>query len=196
MRDSRYQIFSRPTCCGMILFALMAVVPCKGDAASPPACTIAKVTPGRPAGLPDRIRLLEDRNAIEELKAAYMYAIDEIAEDPSKINSLLALFDDEICLDYGPFGIFHGKQEARDLFLVAVPATAVWSFHVASHPILAIKGARATGVWKVVVGGVLTSDPTRLEQVYATYQDEYVKTAKGWKFKVIKVQFDPPLTSP
>jgi hypothetical protein len=196
MRDFRYQIFSRSTHCGVILFAVMAAVPCNGHAASPPPCTIAAITPERPTALPDRIRLLEDRNAIEELKAAYIYAIDAIAEDPSKINSLLALFDDKICLDYGPFGIFHGKQAARDLFLVAVPATSVWSFHVASHPILAIKGARATGVWKVVVGGVLTSDPSSLQHVYATYQDEYVKTAKGWKFKVIKVLFDIPPTSP
>ena len=57
-------------------------------------------------------------------------------------------------------------------------------------------GAHGTGVWKVVAGGVLTSDPTRVQQVYATYQDEYVKTATGWKFKVIKVLFDVPPTSP
>lgn len=189
--------FGHPTSLGMILFAVMTMVPCKGSAASPPApCTIATVAPGRPTGLPGRIRLLEDRNAIEELKSAYVYAIDAITRDPSRIDSLLALLVDEICVDYGPFGIFRGKEDIRNLFQVTVPTTAVWSFHVASHPILVINGARGTGVWKVVSGGVLTADPTGVQQFYATYQDEYVKTARGWKFKVIKVLFDTPPTSP
>jgi hypothetical protein len=49
-----------------------------------------------------------------------------------------------------------------------VPAISTWNFHVASHPILVINGARGTGVWKVVAAAVLTSDSTRVQQVYRT----------------------------
>lgn len=196
MRNSKYHRFRHPASCGLILFAVMSsmsAVPCKGQT-SP--CTIATVTPGQPTGVPDRLRLLEDRNAIEELKAAYAYAIDATLKDPSKVDSLLALFVDDICLDYGPFGIFHGKGDIKTLFQVTVPTISPWNFHVASHPILVINDARGAGVWKVVAAAVLTSDTTRVQQVYATYQDEYVKTATGWKFKAIKVLFDVPPTSP
>lgn len=178
----------------MILVAVMTAFPNKGHAASPPPCTIAAVTPGRPAGLAERLQLLEDRNAIEELKAAYVYAIDATTRDPSKIDSLLALFDDDICIDYGPFGIFRGKPDAQDFFQVTVPTISAWSFHVASDPILVINGAHSTGHWKVVARGVFTSDyAAGVQQAFATYQDEYVKTATGWKFKVL---FDIPPTSP
>jgi hypothetical protein len=180
----------------VILVAVMAAFPCTGNAASPPPCTIAAVTPEQPTGVPDRLRLLEDRNAIEELKAAYAYAIDAVLKDPSEIDRLLVLFDEDICLDYGPFGIFRGKQEIKQLFQVTVPTISTWNFHVASHPILVINGAHGTGIWKVVAAAVLTSDPSRVQQVYATYHDEYVKTATGWKFKAIKVLFDTPPTSP
>ena len=196
MRNSKRHIFRHPTSCGLMLFAVMVAVPCAGHAASPPSCTIATITPGQPTGVPDHVRLLEDRNAIEELKAAYAYAIDALLKDPSEIDSLLALFTDDICLDYGPFGIFRGKPDIQNFFQVTVPTVSTWSFHVASHPILVIDGAHGTGVWKVVAGAVLTSDTSRVPQVYATYQDEYVKTATGWKFKVIKVLFDTPPTSP
>jgi hypothetical protein len=196
MRYSKHHIFRHPASCGMILVAVMTAFPCTGYTASPPPCTMATVTPRQPTGVPGRLRLLEDRNAIEELKAAYAYAIDSVLKDPSKIDSLLVLFHDDICLDYGPFGTFRGKEDIKHLFQVTVPTISTWNFHVASHPILVINGARGTGIWKVAAAAVLTSDTTSVQQVYATYQDEYVKTATGWKFKVIKVLFDTPPASP
>ncbi len=196
MKRSKDHGFRRLTFWGPLLLAAMAAVPCAGQTTPPSPCTIAAVTPSPRTGVPDRLRLLEDRNAIEELKSAYVYAVDAILQDPSRIGNLLALLDDDICLDYGPFGTLRGKPDVQHFFQVTAPTVSTWSFHTASHPLLVIDGARGTGMWKVVTAGVLTSDATRVQQVYATYQDEYVKTATGWKFKVIKVLFDTPPTSP
>lgn len=85
----------------------------------------------------------------------------------------------------------------RNFFQVTAPTISAWSFHVASHPILAIDGARGSGVWKIVAGGVFRSDyAAGVQQTYGTYQDEYVKSVTGWKFKVIRVLFDVPPTGP
>lgn len=186
----------RPTWCGMFWFVVLAAVSCTAHATPPPSCSVATVAPSRPTGLADRVQLLEDKQAIEELKAAYIFAIDAVLVDAAKIDSLLVLLHDDICLDYGPLGIHRGKQEVRHFFQVTAPAAGVWSFHVASHPILVVHGTRATGVWKLFTAAVARSDTSQVQYAYASYQDEYVKTADGWKFKVIRVLFDLPPTTP
>lgn len=165
--------------------------------ADSPSCPDAPVTPATPSGLAERVQLLEDYKSIEELKAAYGYAIDAVVADPTKIGDLLKLFTDNICLDYGPLGRFNGKAAVKTFFQTVVPSLSAWNFHVASHPILSINGSVASGVWRVVAHGVPKTSPgTQVSTSFARYRDRYEKTATGWKFRTITVIFDVPPLAP
>lgn len=165
--------------------------------ADSPPCLDAPVTRAAPSGLSDRIELLEDYKAIEELKAAYGYALDAVVADPSKIDDLLKLFTDNICLDYGPLGRFNGKPAVKTFFQTVVPSLTAWDFHVASHPILSINGNVASGVWRVIAHGVTKSPPgTEVNLSYARYRDRYEKTPGGWKLRTVIVIFDIPPLAP
>ncbi|MFO0576222.1 MAG: nuclear transport factor 2 family protein [Polyangia bacterium] len=165
--------------------------------ADSPSCPDAPITPATPSGLAERVQLLEDYTAIEELKAAYGYAIDAVVADPTKIDDLLRLFTDNICLDYGPLGRFNGKAAVKTFFQTVVPSLSAWNFHVASHPILRINGSVASGAWRVVAHGVSKTPPgTQVSTSFARYRDRYEKTATGWKFRTITVIFDVPPLAP
>lgn len=199
MKNDLHRITVSSKFLGSALFAVTAVVPAMAYATPPAPCTVAAVTPAAPTGLLDRIQLLEDNRSIEELKAAYSYTLDVATDDPTNANieKLIQLFADDICLDYGYFGVFRGKAAAKNFFQSSVPAISAWGFHVASQPILSIASSSATGVWKFVSGGVFKSDyAAGVQALYGTYQDEYVKTPSGWKFKVIRVLFSIPPTGP
>jgi len=159
-------------------------------------CNSTVVTPGPMNGLPDRVQRLEDIKAIEELKAQYANALDDVVANPANINELLVLFTDDICVDYGPYGRFHGKAAIQTLFQVTVPSITAWNFHVASSPLINVNGNNASGTWQVIADAVfkpITS--VGVQAAYANYQDEYTKTSTGWQFSSIIVVFDIPPTS-
>jgi hypothetical protein len=142
----------------------------------------------------DRIQRLEDTRQIEELKAQYGNALDNVVKDPSTADTLINLFTDDICLDYGPFGRFRGKTVIKSLFQQTVPTITAWDFHIASSPLLQINGAVATGTWRVIAESVSKPDYPPVSPAFARYQDAYSKTSAGWKFKTIIVVFDTPPT--
>lgn len=160
-------------------------------------CDAPVVTPATLTGAEDRIQRLEDIKQIEELKAQYGNALDNVVKDSSKIDALLNLFTDDICVDYGPFGRFRGKTEIKALFQVTVPTITAWNFHVASAPIIKVNGANASGTWQVIANAVYKFDYAGgVQSAFARYQDAYSKTASGWKFRTIIVLFEAPPTGP
>ena len=57
-----------------------------------------------------RIGLLEDRNAIVRLQRVYGYYLDK-----AKFDELLALFTDDVSLEYSQRGVYIGKARAEQL---------------------------------------------------------------------------------
>lgn len=160
-------------------------------------CDAPTVTPAALTGVEDRVQRLEDIKQIEELKAQYGNALDNVVKDPAKIDDLLNLFTDDICVDYGPFGRFRGKTAIKTLFQVTVPTLTAWNFHVASAPIIKVNGTNGSGTWQVIANAVYKFDYAGgVQSAFARYQDAYSKTASGWKFRTIIVLFEAPPTGP
>lgn len=162
-----------------------------------PPCDAPVIAPSALIGVEDRIQRLEDVKQIEELKAQYGNALDNVVKDSSKIDDLLNLLTDDICVDYGPFGRFRGKAAIKTLFQVTVPTITAWNFHVASAPLIRVNGTNASGTWQVIANAVYKFDYAGgVQSAFARYQDVYSKTASGWKFRTIIVLFETPPTGP
>src|SRR3954470_20286222 len=89
-------------------------------------CTIATISPGGGQGLYDRVERQEDLRDIDELKSRYVYAVDGSVTAPAKVDDILALMTDDVCVEYGPYGTFRGKSEVKKFFKTTAPALAAW----------------------------------------------------------------------
>lgn len=148
-------------------------------------------------GVYARIQQEEDDNSIRELRFKYSNAFDAIVANPNRVDELLNLFADDLCVDYGIFGRFYNKTSLRYLFQYVVPAVNAWSFHVASQPIININNGVASGSWRGVVHAVSRANYAAGPQpTFLRYSDRYQRTAGGWKFRAITVRFDVPPTGP
>jgi hypothetical protein len=63
-----------------------------------------------------RLQMLEDREAIKELRASYCWTIDE-----GRLDEFLDLFTDEVEADFGDLGVFKGKAEWRKFVYERIP---------------------------------------------------------------------------
>lgn len=183
-------------CTFLASFAVLGGSSGLAHATGPAPCTVPSLSPAPAIGLGDRVDRLEDLRQIEELRARYSYALDQTVADPRKVDLLLDLFVDDICIDYGPFGRYRGKRAIKDYYTITNPTVSAWSFHYALHPLLTVNSYQATGIWRVMAHGVFKSDYSQVITVYGTYNDAYVKTPSGWKFRTILLAFDTPPTGP
>ncbi len=149
-----------------------------------------------PNALPKRIRILEAREEIKELKARYARGADAVFNDPgpASATALADLFTDDGVLDLGPFGRYEGRPALLDAFENILPQGTKWSTHYIVSPLLCIDGKTATGRWYYLIQSVPAQPPDAgLIQIFGSYDDKYEKTANGWKIKeTISGFFVPP----
>lgn len=139
----------------------------------------------RLAALEKRIRELEDREAIRELKARYLNACD--LKDPDAVRNCFA--EGEVLIDYGWVGAFHDRDSFVQLFRDLGCHPQVLDMHHGANPQITLTGEdTATGHWALHYQN-LNADSHALTQLGAAYDDEYVRTADGWKIKSTRVQY-------
>jgi ketosteroid isomerase-like protein len=137
--------------------------------------------------LEERIRVLEDIEAIKQLKARYCAACD----DNYNADAIAALFTDDAIWDGGGLGVAKGGDEIRKFFRGA-PRIFPFAIHHVMNPIIEVEGDSARGQW------YLFQPATRLQRsgeqgepqavwLAARYDDQYVRTESGWKIKHLKV---------
>jgi len=87
------------------------------------------------------------------------------------------LFTEDAVWDGGDFGVFTGREEIRKVLagFAAVPM----SYHAVMNPLIEIAGDHATGNWHKI-GGITLPDGRSLIQICG-YEDEYRRTAEGWR---------------
>jgi hypothetical protein len=136
-----------------------------------------------------RLQRLEDRHAIANLKARYVDAADggwtgESAHDGDTIASL---FVEEGVWDAGEMGRGVGHAGIRAYFAAAEDFPLV--FHHTSSARIHVEGDEASGRWHVMVplidGGVS-------KLLIGIYDDRFVRTPEGWKFR--ELRFTPAAT--
>ena len=128
-----------------------------------------------------KVLWLVDIEEIKQLKARYAAACD----DDYNADSTAALFTDDAIWDGGMMGYAAGCEEIRRFFSAA-PDVVAFAVHGLSNPLIEIDGDRATGRW-YLHQPMTMKDSQACFWFCAQYEDEYVRTADGWKFQHVKV---------
>jgi len=141
--------------------------------------------------LEEKIQNLEDIESIKKLKASYCYWADAgTGGDASGMVQLVDHFtDDEPWADFGPFGLYKGKEAVRTFYKEVVVSILSYSAHMVANPMIEVEGDKARGRWYVDVPCTLRGADRAL-WLQAKYDEEYVKEGQKWKWKSITAKFD------
>ena len=128
-----------------------------------------------------RVQILEDVEAIKELKARYCAHCDN-DYDP---EGIAGLFIDGGVWDGGRRGRYEGKDEIKGFF---VEAARIFSFalHYVLNPIITVNGDEAQATWYLFMAATLR-DGNRAVWNAGRYEDDYVRVDGEWKFKQLLV---------
>lgn len=127
--------------------------------------------------LAHRLQWLEDRDAIRELKSRYFAVCD--AKDPIGMRSCFA--DGPVHIDYGVIGTFDHADALVEVFKAVGCHPHMVEMHHGVNPQIDRLGPdRARGQWGLHYQLINTHEST-LTQLGAHYDDEYQRTASGWK---------------
>lgn len=133
--------------------------------------------------LASRVRRLEDLEAIKDLKHRYCTYCDSQYD----ADAIAALFVEDAIWDGGTFGRCVGREAIREFFRGASKVLTL-AAHQVMNPLIAITGDRATGEWKLIQPCTQeTKRGPRGMWLMATYHDEYIRTAAGWRFQSLRV---------
>ena len=136
--------------------------------------------------LEKRITVLEDIEAIKQLKARYCAVCDD-DHNPDKITTL---FVEDGIWEGGDFGKAQGHAAIRKLF-EGFQKLISFSQHNVMNPIIEVDGNRAKGVW-YLLGPFTFRKDNGARWIACKYEDDYVKVNGEWKYQhlraVIRVQ--------
>jgi hypothetical protein len=124
-----------------------------------------------------RLQALEDQHAIIALKARYLAACDD--KDPAAMRACFC--DGIVAIDYGAIGCFNRADALVAVFTELACHPHMVEMHHGVNPEIALDSEdSASGTWGLHYQLINTQDHT-LTQLGARYQDQYRKTAAGWK---------------
>lgn len=142
--------------------------------------------------LEERIGRLEDVEAIRSLKSAYAVYCD----DNYDAEGFRTLFVDDASWESNAFGEYNGIEEVAT-FIRELPSQIHWALHYMMNPLITFNEDRtaASGRWILIelatMAPVGTSPDGEQEAVIitATYNDDFVKTSDGWRFRKVNAHF-------
>lgn len=130
-----------------------------------------------------RLRALETREAIRELKAEYLAACD--AKDPRRMRACFA--DGTVRIDYGAVGRFERADDLVAVFERIGCHPHMIEMHQGVNPhIELLNDNQARGHWALYYQLIDTREK-RLTQLAGYYDDEYARGADGdWKISATR----------
>ena len=141
-----------------------------------------------PAPIEQRLRALEDADAIRALKARYFFACDR--KDVRTFRDCFA--DGKVEIDYGAIGRFDSADAlARVYEQMACHEHMVEMHHGMNPQIEVLDATRARGTWSLHYF-LINTQAQSVTQLAGYYEDEYRKDAGGWK--MVKTRFVPTST--
>lgn len=142
-----------------------------------------------------RIKKLEARAAIEELKAAYARCSDAVfrTPGPASAQALADLFTLDGVLDLGPYGRFEGRPALLNAFENLLPLGTKWSTHYIVSPVITVDGNHATGSWYYLIKSVPQSPANSpVIDLLGGYTDTYLRVGGVWKIRETLTSFFVP----
>lgn len=132
-----------------------------------------------------QLQVLVDIQEITNLKASYCNAADCGWERPSNdADTIASLFVTDGVWDAGSFGKAEGREAIRQKFKADLYPLG---FHNISNPIVKVDGDTATGQWHVLAPCIYNPADNQSIWIAGIYNDEFVRTPEGWKFKKLHV---------
>lgn len=133
------------------------------------------------ASLGERVRRLEDIEAIKQLKARYAAYCD----DDYDADGIASLFTKDGIWDGGQMGCYDGRKAIHDFFSVS-DQVVPFAIHHVTNPLIEIDGDRATGRWYLWQPCTF-ADGNQSLWMAGTYNDVYVRHEDDWFFQHVVV---------
>lgn len=133
------------------------------------------------AELERRLRVLEDREAITQLKYQYADACDRGYDS----DTLADLFTVDAIWEGDLFGRYEGREAIREFFR-GVSADIPFACHYMMNPIISVDGDDATGEWYLFQTSTFTEGNTPILGA-ARYADRYRRADGVWKFRHVQL---------
>jgi hypothetical protein len=127
-----------------------------------------------------RITVLEDIEAIKQLKAEYC----DICDDDHNQDRIVTIFAEDGIWEGAGMGTAKGHGEIRKLFKSFADRIS-FSQHNVFNPRITVNGSEAHGIW-YFLGPFTFRKGNRQLWLAARYEDDYVKVAGRWKFKHLR----------
>ena len=131
-----------------------------------------------------QIRQLLDIEAIKQLKARYCKYADSL----KNADEFADLFTEHAILDEGEDGIFTGRENIRQMYLLLSPFFKL-NQHLVFSPIIDISGDTATGEWRLLQL-CTTGHPEGDRAFWACgyYKEQYRRVGELWKFEHVEAR--------
>ena len=133
------------------------------------------------AELEQRVRVLEDIEAIKRLKYRYADACDRGYD----AETLATLFTEDAVWDGGLFGRHEGREAIRRFF-AGVSADIPFAMHYMMNPIITVDGDEADGAWYLFQTCTF-AEGNRAILGAARYEERYRRVAGEWQFHRLKL---------
>jgi ketosteroid isomerase-like protein len=138
------------------------------------------------SALERRIKLLEDIEEISKLKARYCNYVDGGWDRPTHdYDGVASIFTEDGVWEAVPTIRAETREGIREYFRKAQDISL--AFHRVTNPIIEVDGDTATGNWHVLVA--LTHPNGKAVWIGGIYNDDFVRTDEGWKFKKLSFAF-------
>ncbi len=130
----------------------------------------------------ERIRRLEDLEAIKALKHRYATYCD----DGYPPDRLAPLFTEDAIWDGHALGRFEGREAIR-AFFAGCSKTVTFAVHHVTNPVITVSGDIATGDW-VLWQPIVFARGNRAAWLAARYHDRYLRVGDEWLFEHVDVE--------
>ena len=129
--------------------------------------------------LAQQVQVLEDREAIRDLKALYCEICDD-GHDPGRI---VEIFTADGIWESDSLGEFRGRDAIRAQFAIFRDKVS-FSQHMVTNPVITVEGDSAHGTWYFLTP-IVVDDESRWN--FVRYDDDYVRVDGRWKIEHLRV---------
>ena len=134
--------------------------------------------------LEQRVRLLEDADAVKTLTARYADAVNKGWNGKMiDLEAIPHIFATDARWTSDDFGTTTGV-DAIVADLPAATAGVSFSMHAFLNPVISVDGDGATGSWLLWIASIHDGDPGA---VYLSADITYVRTPAGWRIRTVHV---------
>jgi hypothetical protein len=144
--------------------------------------------------LEQRIQCLEDVQAIKDLVFVWSFHVNKGSRNRViDLDALRSIYADDVV---GESPALKMRIEGIDSVLESVreeTAEIAFSMHALCNPVIRLEGDRATGDWVMWIG---VRRAGGFRQIYANINHQYVRSARGWRIKGVRMDVEAALQLP